>query len=108
MKKLIVPKFASEAQEAKWWDDRMTTVEQNLVEAIKSGTARRGGPARVLHGPRESKPITIRIAVADIERVQGLAAKKGIDCQTYIEMLLKDALDREFRRRVARSRARDR
>ena len=50
MKKLTVPKFASEADEAKWWDDHNRAVENNLVEAIQSGRAGRGGPQRMIQG----------------------------------------------------------
>jgi hypothetical protein len=47
-KKLTVPKFDTEAEEARWWDEHMDIVEENLVEAMDSGTAKRGGPRRVL------------------------------------------------------------
>jgi hypothetical protein len=35
MKKLIVPKFPTEAEEAAWWDSHMDVVEESLVEAIQ-------------------------------------------------------------------------
>lgn len=98
MKKLAVPKFANEKAEAKWWDDRMALVEGNLVKAMKTGLAKRGGPKRVIQERRESKNITIRVPVADIERARALAEKKGLGYQTYMKMLLKEALDRETRK----------
>jgi hypothetical protein len=98
MKKLTVPKFASEAAEAKWWDDHAGAVEGNLVEAIQSGRVGRGGPQRVIQEKRDSKNITIRMAVSEIERARALAGRKGIGYQTYIKMLLREALDREARR----------
>lgn len=97
MKKIKVPRFTTEAEEAKWWDDHMNVVEGNLLELMKSGTAQRGGPRRVIQERRESKNITIRIALTDIERARALAAKKGIGYQTLMKMLLKEALDRESR-----------
>lgn len=97
MKKLMARKFANEASEAKWWDHNMNLVEKNLVAAIKSGAAKRGGPSRVIRERRESKNITIRIATVDIERARLLAARKGIGYQTYMKILLKEALDREAR-----------
>ncbi|OFW33908.1 MAG: hypothetical protein A3J28_18595 [Acidobacteria bacterium RIFCSPLOWO2_12_FULL_60_22] len=100
MKKVKVPRFATEAAEAKWWDDHMDVVEANLVEGIKTGAAQRGGPRRVIQERRASKNITIRVATADIERARALAAKKGIGYQTFIKMLLKEALDRESRSRL--------
>ena len=100
MKKLIVPNFKTEAEEARWWDKHMSTVEKNLVEAIQDGTAHTGGPAALLRERRESRNITIRIANGDIERARKIAAKKGIGYQTYIKMLLREGLDREERRRA--------
>ena len=108
MKKVKVPRFATEAQEAKWWDNHMDVVEANLVEGIKTGAAQRGGPRRVIQERRQSKNITIRVAIADIERARTLAAKKGIGYQTLIKMLLKQALDRESRSELAHRRARAR
>ena len=101
MKKLVVPKFATEAEEARWWDNHMDVVGKNLVEAIRTGAVKRGGPRRVIQERRESKNITIRVAVADIARARVLAAQKGIGYQTYMKILLKEALDREIRRALA-------
>ena len=95
MKKITVPKFGSEAEEAKWWDAHMGDVESNLVEGIRKHTAKRGGPLRAIQERRESKNITIRVALADIERARVLAAGKGIGYQTFMKILLKEALDRE-------------
>jgi hypothetical protein len=87
MKKLIVPKLATEAEEAKWWDRHSATVGRNLVSAIRSGSARRGGPQAIIRARRESKNITIRVATEDIDRARQLAAKKGIGYQTYMKIL---------------------
>jgi len=95
MKRLVAPKFQSEAEEAKWWDDHMDIVGENLLEAMKKGTAHRGGPAALL---RETRNITIRIANSDIERARKLAEQKGIGYQTYMKMLLREGLDREEKR----------
>ena len=96
--KMVVPRFTSEKVEAKWWDDHLKVVEDNLVEAIKTGVAKRGGPKRVIQERRESKNITIRVPVVDIERARALAEKRGLGYQTYMKMLLKEALDRESRK----------
>lgn len=98
MKRPVVPKFASEADEAKWWDEHMGTVERNLAEAIGTGSAGRGGPLRAIQERRESKNITIRMPVSEIERARVLAGRKGIGYQTYIKLLLREALDREAKK----------
>jgi predicted DNA binding CopG/RHH family protein len=42
------------------------------------------------------QPISIRLPAPDIATAQKLARKKGIPYQTYIKMLLHDALEREI------------
>ena len=98
MKRAVVPKFTTANEEAKWWDGRMNVVEKNLIEAIQTGVAKRGGPNRVIQERRVSRNITIRVPVADIERARVQAAKKGLGYQTYMKMLLKEALDRDGRK----------
>jgi hypothetical protein len=41
-KKLKLPKFSSEAEEAKWWDSNHELVEDTLLEAIKKGKTKEG------------------------------------------------------------------
>jgi predicted DNA binding CopG/RHH family protein len=93
-----IPKFATEAEEARWWDRNAKMVEKGLVTALRTGTAQRGTAQRLVREARESKNITIRMPVAEIERARTLAEKKGIGYQTYVKMLLREALDRETRK----------
>lgn len=94
----VVPKFATEAEEATWWYENRQMVEDEFRKAMRDGTIRRGTAERLVREPRESKNITIRIPVGDIERARELAGKKGIGYQTYMKMLLHEALERETRR----------
>jgi hypothetical protein len=97
MKKLVVPKFSTETEEAKWWDQHMDAVGENLRAAMKSGTAHRGGPRRVLQERRESRNITIRMPLTDLQAAREMAQKKGLPYQTYMKMLLHQALEKERR-----------
>ena len=54
-KKLIVPKFATEAEEAQWWDDHMDIVEENLIEALENGTIGHGIVKRLADEGKLSK-----------------------------------------------------
>ena len=96
-----VPEFESEAQEARWWEEHKDLVEENLIEAMRDGTAQRGSAQRLAKEARASKNITIRMPLADLERARQLSAKKGLAYQTFIKMLLHEALDREEKRPVA-------
>jgi len=95
MKELTVPKFATEAEEADWWYANREAVEQNLIEAMKNGTAVRDIHKQAIAEARASKNVNIRLPVSDIERARKLSAKKGIGYQTYMKMLLHEALDKE-------------
>ena len=92
------PKFANEADEARWWDEHKGMVEENLMQAMRHGTAQRGAAQRLVKEARESKNITIRMPIADIERARKLSAKKGLGYQTLIKMLLHESLEREEKR----------
>lgn len=57
-----------------------------MKRAIKSGNARRAAPL---------KTVTMRLPVPDIRAAQDLARQKGLPYQTYIKMLLHEALKKE-------------
>ena len=48
MTDLKLPKFATEAEEAKWWYDNRELVSEEFQKAAKEGRLRRGGVARLL------------------------------------------------------------
>ena len=95
MIKLVVPKFASEQEEAKWWDAHMDIVESNLSEAMKNGTAGRGIVQRLLHCSGDAQEIKIPLPTADLERARKLCKQKNVECERYLATLLHEAIDRE-------------
>lgn len=95
MKKLIVPKFPTEAEEAAWWDSQMDVVGGNLVEAVQGGTASRGTAPRVLRKARELKSVTIQMPRSDVNRAVRLSARKGLSSEAYLQRILHEALERE-------------
>ncbi len=96
--RVVIPTFSSEAEEARWWDEHRAAIEQNLGEAIRGGSAQRGTAQRLMREARASKNITIRMPLADLERARQLSSEKGLGYQTYVKMLLHEALDREDKR----------
>jgi predicted DNA binding CopG/RHH family protein len=100
-RRIRIPEFESEAQEARWWDEHKDLVEENLIAAMRDGTTQRGSAQRLSKEARASKNITIRMPLADLERARQLSAKKGLAYQTLIKMLLHEALDREEKRPIA-------
>lgn len=83
---ITIPKFKTEAEEAAWWDAHPETATAIMKRALKSGAARRRVPL---------KTVTIRLPVADLEAAQDLANRKGLPYQTYIKMVLHEALNKE-------------
>jgi hypothetical protein len=55
MKKLVVPKFATEREEADWWYANKDLVESNLLEAMRNGTIGRGIVERLAREGKLSK-----------------------------------------------------
>ena len=90
------PKFATEAEEAKWWDDHKEMVEENLIQAIRNGTAR-----RLVREPRASKNVTSRMAEADLDLARQQAEEKGLPYQTYIKSVLHEELVKRGLRRAS-------
>ena len=87
-KQIAIPAFRTEAAEAKWWDSHPDAATEIMKRALKSGAARRPVPL---------KTITMRLPVVDLKTAQDLAHRKGLPYQTYIKMLLHEALEKERR-----------
>ncbi len=87
-KRITIPKFRAEAEEAEWWDSHPDVATAIMKRAIKSGKVSRTVPL---------KTVTMRLPVPDLQAARDLAQHKGIPYQTYIKMLLHEALERERR-----------
>jgi predicted DNA binding CopG/RHH family protein len=90
MKKVVIPKFSSEAQEAAWWDRHRSEIEAEIRHRMKQKQPLTLG--NLLQGAKPSQPVTLRIPKEDLEAARRLAARKGLGYQTYIKMLLREAL----------------
>ena len=96
-----VPKFPTEAEEAKWWDNHKEMVEENLIQAIKAGTVRRSTAQRLVREARASRNVTIRMAEADLDLARKQAEEKGLPYQTYIKSVLHEELMKRDQRRAS-------
>ena len=85
-KPITIPTFRTEAKAAEWWDRHPDAATEIMKRALKSGKAARRVPL---------KTVTMRLPVPDIIAAQDLAHKKGLPYQTYIKMLLHEALKKE-------------
>jgi predicted DNA binding CopG/RHH family protein len=94
--------FKTETEEAEWWPKNQDRVAERFEQARASGKLGKGTVTRVA-GERAkqagaSPTITIRLAEDDLARARVLAAEKGLRYQTYLKMLLHQALNSEERR----------
>ena len=91
MKALETPDFKSEKEEADWWFANRSAVSNAFEQAAKEGKLNRATLAK-----RGLIPTTtIRLDPADIELAKVQAEKRGLRYQTYLKMLIHQALTQE-------------
>jgi hypothetical protein len=88
---MTIPKFANETEEADWWYEHRKEVSQEFAKAAKEGRLRRGTLAR-LAGLR---PATVRLNIADAQKADTAAQKRGMEFSAYLELLIHEALEKE-------------
>jgi len=88
-------KFATEEEEASWWDAHPEVLAERFQTARQQGKLRRLSQTSL---PGASETVTIRIAPEELTRARTLAAKRGLRYQTYLKMLLHEALDADEKR----------
>ncbi|MGO4885847.1 MAG: CopG family antitoxin [Bryobacteraceae bacterium] len=86
------PNFANEEEEASWWDAHPEVLTERFETATRQGQVRRLSQTNL---PGASETVTIRIPPEELTRARVLAAKRGLRYQTYVKMLLHEALDAE-------------
>ena len=92
-KPLKPPRFRGEAEEARWWYRNQKQLADEFQKAASAGKLDHGSVAR-----RGGIPTTtIRLDPRDIARARALASRKGLRYQTYLKMLLHEALEAEER-----------
>lgn len=96
-----LPKFASEAEEAQWWYEQRDQLSAKAEVAYARGELRLRQLATTDADPDVPvTSITVRLSEQDLARAQRFAAKQGIRYQTYVKMLLHEALDSEEKRLI--------
>lgn len=98
-----IPQFSGEAEEAKWRYNQRDRLTAQSEAALARGELKL---RRLDPSPAETaapaRNITIRVAEHDLSRARDLAARRGLRYQTYLKMLLHEALDNEERRQHQR------
>jgi predicted DNA binding CopG/RHH family protein len=93
METLKIPKFDNETDEANWAYENRESLATAFLQAAQEGRVHQGS----LKQRGITPPTTIRLALEDISRARTLAEKRGLRYQTYLKMLIHEALEREER-----------
>jgi hypothetical protein len=93
METLTIPKFENETDEANWLYENRDGLANAFLQAAQEGRVRQG----TLRQRGITPPTTIRLAPEDISRARTLAERRGLRYQTYLKMLIHEALEREER-----------
>src|ERR1017187_8866159 len=90
-KKLQIPEFENEEQEAQWWAKNPDAILAQFESALAENRLGRGTAMR-----RGLTPTTtIRLDPTDISRAKSQAERRGLKYQTYLKMLIRQALTQE-------------
>lgn len=96
-----LPKFANEDEEAKWWYENRELISDEFQKAAKEGRLRTGGIRRLFRErgipfPEEKVKVTptttIRLDPNDIALARKQAEARGLRYQTYLKMIIHEAL----------------
>jgi hypothetical protein len=88
---LKVPEFKTEGEEARWWVENQGQLAHLFDRAAAAGKLGRGTVARRGNTPTT----TIRLDPEDIAKARFHAERKGLKYQTYLKMLIHQALRQE-------------
>ncbi|WP_213803825.1 BrnA antitoxin family protein [Granulicella sp. dw_53] len=89
------PHFSSEREEAEWWDNNPDFILQELRRAKAEGRLGHGTAVRRATEKQAAKSTTIRLDEGDLNLARTQAERKGLRYQTYLKMLIHEALGRE-------------
>jgi len=91
MEPLRIPKFENETDEANWLYENRGKLSAAFMQAAAEGRVREG----TLKQRGVTPATTIRLAPEDISRARALAERRGLRYETYLKMLIHEALERE-------------
>jgi len=98
---LRVPAFADETDEARWWERQQPRMAREMEAALSAGEDLTAVPAPLARA-LAAKNVTIRLSLADLEKARKQAERRGLRYQTYVKMLLHQALIADARRLASR------
>jgi predicted DNA binding CopG/RHH family protein len=93
--RVVIPRFTSQSAEAEWFDKNRKKLEADMSRRLATRDTTTLSSALAQSAAKEKvklKPVTIRMLPDDLEALRRVAAEKGLPYQTYIKVLLREAL----------------
>jgi len=91
-KRIIIPRFTSEAEDAKWHERHRRALERATERRILAASTLTFSQATAR---AKTQPATPRLGATNIDMARAMAAEKGIGYQAYVKMLLYETLRQE-------------
>ena len=98
-REIVRPKFNSEKEQAEWWYNNPEYILQEFKRAKAEGRLGHGTAMRQMAERQAAKSTTIRLDSTDLSLAKTQAEKKGLRYQTYLKMLIHEALSKEAKAR---------
>jgi predicted DNA binding CopG/RHH family protein len=89
------PRFKNEKEEAEWWDNNPEFILQEFKRAAAEGRLGHGTAKKQFAERQAAISTTIRLDPTDLSLAKQQAERKGLRYQTYLKMLIHEALGRE-------------
>jgi len=89
------PRFASEREEAEWWDANPDFILQEFDRAKAEGRLGHGIVKRRMEAFQAAKEAALNLDAADVVLANRLAERKGLEREAYLRELLHAALLKE-------------
>ena len=89
-----MPKFSSEAEEARWWTEHQDEVGGDADRVILDPAKELGLPPKAEAIGKASEQIALRVPSLELARAKKLAERRGLPYQTLLKMAIHEGLDR--------------
>jgi len=86
-----LPKFESEAEEARWWFENQDRIAADFEKAAAEGKLGHGSAARMANAASAA----VRLDSEDVELARRQATSHGMEYQSYLKMIVHRALAME-------------
>jgi len=93
--RVVIPRFTSQRAEAEWFDKNRKKLEADMSKRLLTRDTTTLSRALAQSAAKEKaklKLVTIRMLPDDLDTLRRVAAEKGLPHQTYIKVLLREAL----------------